>query len=279
MTSISSLVFVWDFVFRHPGLLLVLIGVAGEVYFDWHDMSGRKGIAKRVSAIVLIIGLIIEFGEAAKSDREVAALNLKAEQSGRDAAVALKESAQANERAAKFDADRIMIAKQAEEIRSTNFVLQAKVLQLEGAMEPRVIGQVQHDEFVAMLQNAPKKPVWILYSNPTGEMKEFASQIRKMLDELGYAAEPTGEDNTLNKRVFTGFDAGNGIFNNPSFGLSGPMNDAPIGILVNGPDVPSHGSALGAAFRKIGIKTELINAGDNVLTGQVAIIVLGKRGF
>jgi hypothetical protein len=279
MAPVASLVFAWDFILRHPGLLLVLIGVTGEVYFDWHEMSGRRGIAKRASAIVLIIGLIIEFGEAAKSDKEVAALNLKAEQSGRDAAVALKESAEANERAAKFDADRVLIAKQAEEIRSTNFVLQAKVLELEGAMQPRMITQAQHVKFVGSLQKAPKEPVWILYSNPTGEMKGFASQLRKMLDEAGYTAEHSDRDKTLDKRVFTGFGSDEGIFNNPGLQVTGPEMDASVGIMFNLSGLPAHGEALVAAFREIGIKTSLVKGGDNVMTGQVAIIVLGKRGF
>jgi hypothetical protein len=62
-----------EFLTRHPGLLLVLIGVAGEIVCDWKEMGvGRLARAKRISAILLVIGLMMEFWEAAKSDNEIA---------------------------------------------------------------------------------------------------------------------------------------------------------------------------------------------------------------
>jgi hypothetical protein len=69
------LAFSLGFVTRHPGLLLVLIGVAGEVFFDWPEMNGKRAWCKRLSALVLVFGLLLEFAEAAKSDKEVARLN------------------------------------------------------------------------------------------------------------------------------------------------------------------------------------------------------------
>lgn len=68
----------WEFITRHPGLVLVLIGVAGEVACDWNEMSGRLARAKKLSAILLVVGLAIEFVEAAKSDLEIATLNKEA---------------------------------------------------------------------------------------------------------------------------------------------------------------------------------------------------------
>ena len=75
-TSLLSLC--WEFVTRHPGLVLVMIGVAGEVACDWNEMSGRLARAKKLSAILLVVGLAIEFIEAAKSDLEIATLNKEA---------------------------------------------------------------------------------------------------------------------------------------------------------------------------------------------------------
>lgn len=68
------------FILRHPGLLLVLLGVAGEVAFDWGEMKGRKTLGKKISAILLIVGLVVEFGEAAKSDTQVVELQKKTEE-------------------------------------------------------------------------------------------------------------------------------------------------------------------------------------------------------
>src|SRR5476649_2722250 len=70
----SSLFVCLEFIGRHPGLLLVLIGVAGEIFCDWKEMGvGRLARAKKISAILLVIGLAMEFWEAAKSDSELAA--------------------------------------------------------------------------------------------------------------------------------------------------------------------------------------------------------------
>jgi hypothetical protein len=68
----------WQFITRHPGILLVFLGVVGEIIFDWADMKGRQAWGKRLSAFILIGGLLLEFAEAAKSDKEVALANQRA---------------------------------------------------------------------------------------------------------------------------------------------------------------------------------------------------------
>src|SRR5258706_10997202 len=99
----TSLSLCFEFIARHPGLLLVLIGVAGEIIFDWKEMGhGRLAYAKRISAILLVVGLMMEFWEAAKSDKEIAAINLQATQ-------AEKKADEAKEQAAKFDLARAEI--------------------------------------------------------------------------------------------------------------------------------------------------------------------------
>jgi hypothetical protein len=60
------------FVGRHPGILLVLIGVVGEVCFDWKEMKQKREWGKAIFSIILVTGLVMEFWEAAKSDKEVA---------------------------------------------------------------------------------------------------------------------------------------------------------------------------------------------------------------
>jgi len=69
------------FICRHPGLLLVLIGVVGEIIFDWKEMgSGRLAYGKKISAILLVIGLIAEFAEAAQADQQIVSQELRIEE-------------------------------------------------------------------------------------------------------------------------------------------------------------------------------------------------------
>src|SRR5437867_3871593 len=90
--------FSWvEFVARHPGLVLVLIGVIGEVIFDWKEMEGKSAWGKRISAILLVVGLAIEFIEAAKSDREVAILTRQAGDASERAGIANRLAAESNE--------------------------------------------------------------------------------------------------------------------------------------------------------------------------------------
>ncbi len=113
--------FSWlEFVIRHPGLLLVLLGVAGEVICDWKEMEGRLARAKRISAILLVVGLAIEFIEAANSDREVAALGKQAATAIERAGIAEQKAGEANERAAITE--------------SNNLVLRSNVVALEQQM-------------------------------------------------------------------------------------------------------------------------------------------------
>ena len=77
---ISTLLNCWHFAARHPRIVMVLIGVAGEVLFDWKDMKGKRTWDKRLSAIILITGLFLELFEAATSDKEYAALSIKTAQ-------------------------------------------------------------------------------------------------------------------------------------------------------------------------------------------------------
>jgi hypothetical protein len=204
------LAFSFGFATRHPGLLLVLLGVVGEVFFDWPEMTGKRAFGKKLSALVLVVGLVMEFAEAAKSDREVASMNertaliesnnlalsLRVEGLNKQAADARvvagnaeKDASQANERAAKFDADRVTIAKQAEEIRGTNFVLQAKLLELEAKNQDRTITIEQIIKFMASLGNSPRGSVMIGVRHPDSETRRFFNKIAGLLQSVGFSFE------------------------------------------------------------------------------------------
>jgi hypothetical protein len=167
MIFASSLLFnCWEFATRHPGILLVLFGVGGEVVFDWKDMKGRLAWAKRLSAIVLIAGLILEFSEAAKSDKEVSAAIERA-------GLAEQKAGEANDRAANTE--------------SNNLVLQSQLLKLEAKTKWRTITPEDKKRFVDITQAISKFPVRVrMAANASSEVKSYAQKIREMLDDGGF---------------------------------------------------------------------------------------------
>jgi hypothetical protein len=135
---------------------------------------------------ILMTGIVMEVVAALLvsiiSGLEVAGLNQKAEdatvherqleaqifdtsnivaQANTRAVVADANAAQANERAAKFDADRALVEREAEQIRSTNFILQAQILELEARTEPRSISPEQTTNLIERLKNCPKGKVFV----------------------------------------------------------------------------------------------------------------------
>jgi len=154
----------WEFITRHPGILLVLLGVTGEVIFDWKEMKGRLAWAKRLSAIVLIAGLVLEFSEAAKSDKEVAI---------------------ANERVSTNELQVAKLNLRVEELRKQNDKLEAK--------QRRIISLEQRDNFIKILKDRPKTPVKIYVGEQDSETRIYAHQIRMMLDEVGYGTGKTND--------------------------------------------------------------------------------------
>ena len=64
----------WHFARNHPGILLVLFGVVGEVIFGWREMIGKHAKYEKGSAVMLILGLAIELRETVNADREIANL-------------------------------------------------------------------------------------------------------------------------------------------------------------------------------------------------------------
>lgn len=158
----------------------MLLGVAGEVIFDWKDMKGRLAWAKRLSALILIAGLVLEFSEAAKSDREVANTNLVAKQAETNAAasyerarIAEQNAGEANERAANTE--------------SNNLVLQAKVLEIEAKRQWRTITPEQKNAFIELTKNAFKFPIRVrMGANASTEVQSFGRKVREVLDDGGF---------------------------------------------------------------------------------------------
>src|SRR5437016_12669955 len=59
---------------NHPGILLVILGVAGEVICEWNKEKGIRGKLIKVFGFLLVAGLILELWEAVKADEQVAQL-------------------------------------------------------------------------------------------------------------------------------------------------------------------------------------------------------------
>jgi hypothetical protein len=59
---------------EHPGILMVVLGVAGEVVCDWNTEKTLKERLKKLFGILLVAGLLVEIIEAIKADRQIAVL-------------------------------------------------------------------------------------------------------------------------------------------------------------------------------------------------------------
>jgi hypothetical protein len=148
----SSLFVCLEFIGRHPGLLLVLIGVVGEIACDWKEMEGRLARAKRISAILLVVGLMMEFWEAAKSDNEVA---------------------DTKERTALVE--------------SNNLVLRSNVVALEIKLQPRTITHKQIEDFIFLTEKITNKiPITVHVYSQGDDTMSYGVQIRLMLDKAGF---------------------------------------------------------------------------------------------
>jgi len=60
------------FALKHPGIIGVLVAVAGEVYFDWKETIGKHARWKRFFMALLVVSLAYELYEAAETDKQAA---------------------------------------------------------------------------------------------------------------------------------------------------------------------------------------------------------------
>jgi hypothetical protein len=157
-------------VFKHPGLIGVLVAVSGEVYFDWKEEVGKKGRWKKFFMALLVVSLAYELYEASETDEE--------------AANAIELAGKANERAS---TNELRVA----ELQSNNLVL---ATQLEKLKHPRIITVEQREKFIEILSEAhnfSKTRIEVIIGNNDRETERFAFQIRKLLDEAGYGDGPS----------------------------------------------------------------------------------------
>jgi hypothetical protein len=65
------------FCVEHPGVLIVVFAVGGEVICDWNRKKSLRDRLKKFFGMLLVAGLLIEIAEAVKSDRAVASARLE----------------------------------------------------------------------------------------------------------------------------------------------------------------------------------------------------------
>jgi hypothetical protein len=160
----------WDWEqFRHPGTIVVLIGVVIEVFVDLFKLpkdKQRQEKWKLWGGIILVIGLMIEIPDNATSWNEVGKSR--------------KEAKQAADRASTIE--------------SNNLVLRSKVVSLEAKVQWRTITTNQIAMlrmFLGPLRPISNKPISVavnlLWGDP--EVSSYADDITQALTDCGIAAE------------------------------------------------------------------------------------------
>lgn len=208
----------------------------------FRDVTEKQKIELERGWRILMAGIAIEviaaFGISIMSGLEIANLNDKSAQSNQLAKQAEFDADQASERASKLDSARAIIEKEAEEIRSTNLVLQARLLDLESKIQPRMITQKQREDFINFLTNSPRGSITIGCRHPDAETINFMQQVHSLLADSGFTI--AGQIEYPN--------------NTEQFG-----NGNSIAILVDRiDDAPSYFVPLVLAFNSIGIQTGVV---------------------
>jgi hypothetical protein len=169
---ISSFLSICSFVIRHPGLLLVLLGVAGEVVFDWPEAHGPLAWARRLSSAVLVVGLVVEFFEAAQSDKEIAALTLQTASAQKQIAEIALEIAKANQAAANAHEHAAQASLELEQVKAKQ--------------QPRLLTQAQQNALTAKLTPFKKQNGTVIASPSMPESEWFARVLTSPLKAAGW---------------------------------------------------------------------------------------------
>jgi hypothetical protein len=255
------------FVVRHPGAVLVLLGVAGEGVEIFCKILNRPRSEKftrildiigGASWIVVVVGLMIEMNEDARLDNEFSATESKVEK-----------------------------------LRNANDELEARE-------HPRVITTEQRTKFLSIVDKWPKSPVKIFVGIlPNSEVYNYANHILSLLVEAGYGASNTSfivrQDLTDDWRMPYPYNTNAPIEKVPIFMIFGATNsdkiDWPgisfymqdivtgrariIGFKTN--DVRAVPAMVDYAFQKIDIPTRFLGITNLLKKGEWAILIPTKN--
>lgn len=153
------------FCMEHPGIVLVAIAVIGELACEWKREKTFQQRLKKFFALLLVAGLLLEIGEAIKSDKEVGTLKL-------ESAEAKKQAGLANERTSKSEVGRLELEKQ--------------VLKLVEKTRARSISSKARADLALKLKGVPMGNVEIVMSDRDAECLAFGIEIKKSLISAGF---------------------------------------------------------------------------------------------
>ncbi len=154
---LSSLLYVREFVKNHPGAVLVLIGVVGEIILEWTHTKGPKAWLKKFFWSLLVLGLTLEFWEAARSDMQVEELR----------------------------STNLVLATNLETVHSNNLA-QARQLHDLWIRQGRRTFRLLNFGFPDKIKSRPAGKVVILFEKNNPEVREFADEILFTLKEGGW---------------------------------------------------------------------------------------------
>ncbi len=258
-----------SFVMRHPGLIAVLIGVAGVEFFEWKEEHGPHKTWKRWFTVVLVLGLTYELIEASETDKQASEAN---EQAG-----------SARERAALAESNSIALSMQVERLRGQNLKL---ARDLEKLRRPRWLvfnGQA----FAKALKDTPKMDLQIWYPPQDAESLSLIDlELKPALEKSGWKI--------AEERPFMPVDSSTLEFSTP-FSVQVGLNNNPVDILVgtdifwetvgtvwNRDDIKTAPKSLSKAFKDSGICWEPIVpkaywGASPIPTNTIRIIVFPKN--
>jgi hypothetical protein len=157
----------------------------------------------------------------------------------------------------------------------------AEVKTLEAKLQPRIITPEKYDAFVAYLKDAPKSPVWVLCSNPSGEVQNLAFRTRDMLDKAGYGVGTSSLD--FAPKVY-GTGLRSGVFNINSLPIFAKTNRLPTIFLGYASEdlptnVPKYAVAILNALEVAKIDFAVIGSTNWINRGKIVVIIPDKFGF
>jgi hypothetical protein len=177
--SVSFFSSVRFFCLEHPGILLVVLAVAGEVVCDWNRKKNLRERLKKFFGILLVVGLLLEIAEAIKSDEKAESANLAAKQAEKDADDAKVLADSIGTTNAQLVASNLLLAASVETAESNNLVMRSNVVALEERWAPRVIEE--YAPSVALKKFAGVNAVIICATCP-----DCASTAEKIKTILGF---------------------------------------------------------------------------------------------
>lgn len=150
--------YVWEFSKRHPGIVLVVVGVAGEgvdifVKIFFKEWSKKRELGIEIIAAIfwamVVFGLTLEMFEAAKSDKEFMVLT-------KQSADANKLAGEANERAAKFEREAGELFKVGEQAKQSTANAEVELEKAKTEREKAEAGRLELEKQVLALVKKTK---------------------------------------------------------------------------------------------------------------------------